>query len=385
MFFEIILAIILGVCAGTFTGLVPGIHVNLVCAMLLAFAPLLLSVVGVLPVIVAIIAMSVTHTFIDAIPSIFLGAPDASMTLSALPGHQLLCEGRGIEAVRLTQVGSLAAVCVSVVCFPLFVLFIKHFDVTITPILLSTLVLFLLLQTTKKGVLIFFLAGILGFLVFRMPGLSQPLLALLTGLFGLSGLFLSMSQETIPKQRNESFCASFRMLIPGQLAGFLTAVLPGLGSAAAASLLMPFLKMTKEHFLFITGVIGTVNFSLSLVTWYVLDRARNGSIIALKELVTVDFQLIMYCLATLLFASGLASLFLIPLSRLATSLNKIPYTKMVRTIIVFLLVVVVVFSGWQGMVVLFVATSLGVLAQLLKVPRIYLMGCIILPVLSYVW
>jgi len=43
--------------------------------------------------VVFIIAMSVTHTFLDALPAIFLGAPDADQVLNVLPGHRLLLQG----------------------------------------------------------------------------------------------------------------------------------------------------------------------------------------------------------------------------------------------------------------------------------------------------
>jgi len=39
-------------------------------------------------------------------PSIFLGAPEADTALAVLPGHALLMEGRGEEAVRLSAIGS---------------------------------------------------------------------------------------------------------------------------------------------------------------------------------------------------------------------------------------------------------------------------------------
>ena len=43
MFSETLLALLLGVLAGTFTGLTPGIHVNLIALLTLSFSPLLLN------------------------------------------------------------------------------------------------------------------------------------------------------------------------------------------------------------------------------------------------------------------------------------------------------------------------------------------------------
>jgi len=50
--------------------------VNLVAAVLVAFAPLLALRMPLLAVCVFIVAMSVAHTFLDTLPSIFLGAPE---------------------------------------------------------------------------------------------------------------------------------------------------------------------------------------------------------------------------------------------------------------------------------------------------------------------
>src|SRR3989304_1437469 len=105
MIFELFIALLCGVIAGTFTGLFPGIHINLIAALLLSSLSALSKYFSPLQLIIFIVAMSITHTFIDFIPSIFLGAPEEDTFLSILPGHQLLREGKGYEAVILTLYG----------------------------------------------------------------------------------------------------------------------------------------------------------------------------------------------------------------------------------------------------------------------------------------
>jgi putative membrane protein len=53
--------------------------------------------------------MAITHTFLDFISSVFLGAPEEDSFLSVLPGHEMLKEGRGYEAIILSLYGSLVA------------------------------------------------------------------------------------------------------------------------------------------------------------------------------------------------------------------------------------------------------------------------------------
>ncbi len=54
--------------------------------------------------------MAITHTFLDFIPSVFLGCPDTDTSLSVLPGHELLKQGKAYEAIALTAYGGLMAI-----------------------------------------------------------------------------------------------------------------------------------------------------------------------------------------------------------------------------------------------------------------------------------
>src|SRR5881296_1776164 len=103
---ELIIFSLLGIGIGIVTGLIPGLHVNNIIPIILSSSffvsdPLSLSVL--------IISISVTQTFIQFIPSIFLGAPEEGTSLSVLPGHRLLFEGNGYEAIKLTVLGGMGS------------------------------------------------------------------------------------------------------------------------------------------------------------------------------------------------------------------------------------------------------------------------------------
>ena len=113
---------LIGCGFGIFTGLIPGIHVNNVAHMVLVSQTLIISLATMLfgwadpetkdiLIIISslIIGTVVTHTFLDFIPSVFLGAPDGDTALSVLPGHRMLMEGRGFEAVKCSATGSFGA------------------------------------------------------------------------------------------------------------------------------------------------------------------------------------------------------------------------------------------------------------------------------------
>ena len=120
MLVEFLLAILIGIIFGIFTGLTPGIHVNLITLILIS------SLIGlkIFPAIILavfITSLAITHTFLDFIPAVFLGAPEEDSFLSVLPGHKMLKEGKAHEAVILTLYGSLAALFIILVFTPIFI------------------------------------------------------------------------------------------------------------------------------------------------------------------------------------------------------------------------------------------------------------------------
>src|SRR3989344_2556289 len=107
MLIQIIIFLVGGIIAGTFTGLAPGIHINLIGAFLASLSLSLFSSLNPIYFVVFIVSMAITNTFLDFIPSIYLGAPEDGTELSILPGHEMLKEGRAHEAVLITMLGAL--------------------------------------------------------------------------------------------------------------------------------------------------------------------------------------------------------------------------------------------------------------------------------------
>src|SRR3989338_9734088 len=64
-------------------------------------------------------------------------------------------------------------------------------------------------------------------------------------------------------------------------------------------------------------------------------------------------------------------------------IQKVNYTKMCVCVIVFLVVLVPLLSGWKGLVVLFASTCFGMIAPLLNVGRSHAMGCLLVPVILW--
>ena len=143
MLVELFLAISIGILFGTLTGLTPGIHINLIGAILISLSTFFLEIASPIIIVIFVVSMSITQSFIDFIPSIFLGAPEEGTSLSILPGHELLKEGRGYEAIALTAYGSLAAIAIIIIVSPIFIFLLPKVE----PII-RILIPYLLIVTT---------------------------------------------------------------------------------------------------------------------------------------------------------------------------------------------------------------------------------------------
>ncbi len=390
MFLEILLAILLGVLAGCFTGLIPGVHVNLVALTTVSFSSYLLGFVGLEFILIFIISLSITHSFLNVIPSIFLGAPEPSTALSVLPGHALLMEGKGVDAVKLTLTGSLLGLLACFLLYPLleFVVFYGY-DLVEDYIgeLLFVVGLFLIIRSGNLfvGFLAYSFAGFLGYLVLD-SNISEPLFPLLSGLFGLSTLIFSLKSESgFPEQKKGSFSVSnvSSSVALGSLSGFITAVLPGLGSSSAAAISSLFKKENdREQFLVLIGSISTVNFFMSIAALNVIGKARNGSVVAIQSLISDPPLLFM--IAASLIPAGFSIFLAGYLARFFSRNMKVfNYEKIVYTVIVLIIFMTLLLSSFKGLFVLFLSTILGLYVNLKGLPRNILMSCIMVPVMIF--
>lgn len=400
MFIEIIVTALLGILAGIFTGITPGIHINLVSLLVVSSSAYLLNIFSLPSLGVFIISMAITHTFLDTLPAIFLGAPESETALSVLPGHKLLLKGMGYEAVKLTIIGSLFSLIAALLFFPLFIFLVpriyEKIQIYIGYGLIVIMVYMILMEKgpDKKfwAFVVFMLSGILGLIVLTLPNLGQPLFPLLSGLFGISMLIVSLMQKTeIPKQsitdqikipKMQSFKAVGAATLTGSLASFF----PGLGPAQAAVIGSQIVGSLENYaFLILVGGINTVNMAVSLVSLYTINKARNGAVLAIMELIhSIDLNILLLFIAATLFAGGIATFLTLYLSKFFIKIiEKVNYSKMCISVIAFITLMVFYFSSWLGLFILLVSTAIGIVPNVVNVKRSHSMGCLILPVILF--
>src|SRR3989344_11729 len=397
-FLELILALILGVISGVITGITPGIHVNLISVLVVSFSGLLLMLTSPLVLGVYIISLAITHTFLDVLPGIYLGAPDAGTELNILPGHRLLHQGQGHNAVVYTILGSLGSLLFSLILFPLFIFSTAKIYPLVKGLIGYFLIIIMLLMILKdKGKIIkslaaFLLAGGLGLVVLSIPNLNQPLFPLLSGLFGFSIIIISLMQKSIipPQDFAKPLTISNKNLLKSVSAasgvGFMAAFLPGFGSSQAAIVATNVVgDIGDEGFLTLIGGINTANMLISISTAYVLDKARNGAILSVNELLgKIGFSEMILFLGVALVAGGMASLLTLKISKLfASFMSKVNYSKLAWSIIIFITLLTVYFDGFIGCLILVLATAIGLITSFWGVGKNHLMGCLILPVILY--
>lgn len=386
-----------GVALGTVSGLLPGIHVNTLAAGLLAAQAMLIPFFGVDMIAVAMMTALVTHTFLDIIPSTFLGVPDADTAISVIPSHALCLEGNGEEAVRIAALGSawgfLVAVPLCCILILLAPLIQDSLDWAIG-IILTSVAAYLILsgESPLYAFMTFIISGILGIFTLYFSyfggglfGSTGILMPLLSGLFGISLLLMS-SQGKVPEQSFNGINISTKMMFrggcSGTIAGIVVGWLPGLSNATANGVIASVTRYNREPrgYIFATSTANTVNALVGLAAFYAILRTRNGVMVALSALEAPP-------LATLLAASAVAAaiayLLTVFLAASAWRLGGIEKKNLYGGVILFIIVLTFLLCGLFGIMVLVLATLVGLAAKLLNISQVYCIGAIMLPVIFF--
>ena len=393
MLLEIMLFMLLGVLVGVITGLVPGLHPNTVFVLILS-ASVLFTGMPALYTVVFIVSLSISNVFLDFIPSILFGAPDPDTCLSVLPGHQMLMEGRGYEAVLISTAGGLCAIIVTIITLPVLLFSVPALYSQIHPlihILLISVVAWMVM--TEHGMKklwaagIFLLSGLFGLVTLNALS-DAALFPALSGLFGLSGLIISLyGKPTLPRQRkthsiNRSVAKGS---LAGWLAGMLSGMLPGIGTSQAGMVAGQAFRSKAKEFLAALGGINVANMVFTLVAFYTLGKTRSGAVSAISQLVpSLSFSELILLLAVALLTAFVSVILTVKIAGVTVlNLQKISYKNANMSIIAFLVLAIAALSGPLGLLISITATLIGVVAVKLGVKRSHMMGFLIFPTTLY--
>jgi len=390
-----LLFVFLGSALGIITGFVPGIHVN--TAALLAVS---VAEKGNVNILILIVSMSIVHSFVDFIPSILLGAPEADNFLSVLPGHRLFLKGKAHYAIKLTIVGGLIGGIISLIAAPFYVLFILKFVEIIYLLIPFLLVLVLVLMILSErhlknkllAIIIIALSGILGVIVLRnFVVVENPLFPLITGFFGASTLIYSalMEKQKIIRQKVEfsrfNKEDSIKGSILGALGGGIVSLFPSVGPSQAAFIIRKIAgKIKTTKYLIVLGGINTSNMLFSFFVLYAIGKARTGSAAAIRQLMQLNESHLLLIGLTSLIAIGIGALATDLISRKALNgINKINYRSLNVLTLIFLFILTVLFSGFIGLLVMVASLGVGLIVITGKIKRTHSMAFLMIPTLLF--
>ncbi|MDD5502520.1 MAG: tripartite tricarboxylate transporter permease [Candidatus Thermoplasmatota archaeon] len=413
----------IGIFFGVVAGLLPGLHPNNVALMLSSLAPSIIlalsSFTGMTQgaaaemVCAAIVSCAVSNVFFSYLPSTFIGAPDPETALSILPGHSMLMKGDGYKAVSLAAIGCIGGVVFAILAVAPF-RFIIGSPINLgpaiksaTPYILIAISILLILSEYGKGAkrvaaaaAVFALAGIFGIFTLEISvsspfGLATtPLFPIFTGLFGISTMLGSSQDAKIPEQKTDEINVDAKIaaksIATGSIAGAFVGFLPGLGPSQA-TIVANFgqKKFNAESAMVSLAAVCSADSIFALATLFMTGSARSGAMTAVAEIIPVEQwdgilppnSMIILAMSALLSAT--ASYFLVRISakKFAMVFSKLPYQKMSRCIVIFLIALVWIFSGWLGLFILAVSTAIGMIPPMLGIKRSHLMAVLIVPII----
>jgi putative membrane protein len=412
LFIIVLLMCAIGSAAGCFTGLFPGIHVNTLSSVMLILYPSISGFASSVadpsyaPVLVSSLLMSaaVVHSFLDFVPSVFLGAPDPDEAMSVLPGHRLLMEGRGMDAVRAAAVGSVVGASAAVLlAVPVQYMMLRGLagglEAVTFSVLLFTVAAILInerdLRRAAWAAVMMAVAGLMGAVCmsggvpsYGVMGEGTLLFPLLTGLFGMPALLSADRGARIPEQTDgcrdpTGPLPALKGVAVGCVAGWYPGITAAAGSALA-SVVLP--ERDPARFITMTASIGTVTAVFSLVTLSVSGSGRSGTVLVIRDIVgdvggfcSEEFLILLLSTAV---AAVLGYCMTIAAGRVVGRIaGRIDMSKANRVSTIIIIVLVALLTGPWGLVVLASATVVGFLPQTAGTDRVPLAGCLIIPVL----
>jgi putative membrane protein len=439
-----------GTGVGFAAGLVPGLHMNNIAATLTAYAGGAISAFNflncglrpdeaALAISCFVSAAMVAHLFAEAVTSSYVGIP-AGDVVSVLPAHRLAKAGYGRIAVTASADGSLAGVLLSIILLvpmcllmgqpvglyalvrKVMVLFIIFFSLVLlasegSPLRVMALRLDTVLRILKAFA-VFLSAGVLGTIVLRTDYYACPLpdfpwmssgyvpkssllLPMFAGLFGISGLLLSLGSRSVVDSRSSGIiphhCPSPRDLVTSLFGGFIVGWMPGMTSGSAVTLCSP---RTKEagsgdisgsvRFIWIYSAISSSGAVFAVGALFTILRARSGSMDAVQFFIgggniSKGWSFNLLPIVSIIFSMLVASLIShFVLGRLGTLLSRLRAMLCSRALALgslsFVCALALALTGTRGALLLVTATMLGLIPPLAGVRRIQLMGCLLVPI-----
>jgi putative membrane protein len=412
-------AALLGTVLASLLACIPGLHIYSVAGILIVLNLRLQGRVDGEVLALFMLGLVVGYAVVNAIPSIFLGAPDESTLFIVLPGQRYLLQERGFEASVLTGVGGLGGLLVLVLLAPVLPRVLPAIRTVVAPHLhwiLAAIIAFMLMSEWPRGsdrgatpwarfidawrslgvgLLTFVLSGILGFVLMYgnlvpVEMAFQNLLPAFTGLFAIPWVLQNLlSQVRMPVQHVVSSVDLSPRLVAqgvgaGVLGGLFAAFFPVV-TGGVGGLLAGHATAQRDDRLFIVsqGASKLIYYVGGFLLFFVpgLHLARGGMAWMLSVSYVPDSPATYWTgVGATLVCGALGFGLLLWLSRAAIGVvSRVDYRWISAGTLVLLTGIVLGLTGWCGLLVAVVATGIGMLPVLWGSRRTNCLGVVLLP------
>ena len=412
--------VLIGALIGSALSMLPGLHVYNVIGFFLLFYFTASFVLDPMLMVLMLIGMLVSYAFVFTIPSIYFSAPEDSTMFVLMPSLRYLKEGRGHEAVVLIATGALTGLFSIVLFVPLFMGPLSIvWDVVSTHLhwIIGAVIAYMLLsefpkdfgrhknplhglkegwKTIMAGYLTFFLSSILGLITFNKTIVPanhafQSLMAPLIGLFATSSIILNLiSKYEIPEQNiPKSIDSTPKELLHGAVAGssgglfaaFLPAVTAGVGGYMASH---AFAQKGDKSFLVSMGASRVVYYVGAIALFFlpVLHLRRGALAMGINLFFTPESVQQFYLVDMGIAIAGIFAFFVVIYASkfLAKRIYKVN-PKILNLIVLGIVVALVYFmTSWQGLIIMSVATAIGLIPVLFNSRRSHCLAVILIPI-----
>lgn len=420
-----VLVILAGTLVSCILGCLPALHIYNVAGIIFMGWGALEAWTHLTPLQMGLFMLSliVGYSFINTIPSIFLGAPDESCAFLVLPSTKYLMQGRGYEAAILTGVGSLGGAVVLLMLTPVIFYLLPNFKDLIQPHMgwiLMTIIAYMLLSEFPKsfdrgktgirrfldayvslgaGLLTFALSAALGFIVTskNMVPLDisfQGIMPAFVGLFAVPWVLGNIiSRTTVPQQFiQESVDLDGELLVRGTLAGsmggFFAAVFP-IVTAGIGALIAGHATAQQDDRLFVLsyGANKVIYYVGAFLFFFVpgLGLTRGGmAIMMAPHYRPLGYEDYAAAVGAIALSAAVAFSMLDLASRLAIRvIRRVDYRLLSWVALIFIVILVGVLTRGMGLCVMGVATAIGWIPVLFNSRRSNCMGVLLFPICMY--
>jgi len=412
-------ASLIGAVLGCAIALVPGLHVFNVAGFALLLYAQMPFVLSEQALALFLLGALVGWSVVNVIPTVFLFAPDDAHATAVLPATKYLLHGRGAEAATLIGSGSLGALLGLVLLSPILDEVVRPLRAILQPHtgwILTAIIAFLLLGEWPRaddlasplrrlisawtylgaGLLTFALSGLLGMVLFyRSPIAVESafvnLMPAFVGLFAAPGLLQVLVFGTRPPRQQVSPWREVepRLLLRGSLTGLsgglFASILPVVSGGIGGLLAGHATALWNERLFMISlGASKVAYYVGSLLLLFVpgLTLTRGGMAWMISSIyVPYGWRTYWLAVAAVALCGALAFVVLVAMARFAARLaNAWSPQWLAGGALGLVMALTMALTGWGGLLVMGVATTIGLIPVLVGGRRINGLGVLLVPI-----